>query len=113
MFIREAVTVVVEIGVAAAIFAVFGAAIDTNTLTDQQAAVDAVPLEEIDVSRPELFQNDAWRPWFARLRSEARSTLDIASVPQLAQTSSTSSSEALYIQARFVEGRKAESWPPK
>ncbi len=87
--------------------------IDTNTLTDQQAAVDAVPLEEIDVSRPELFQNDAWRPWFARLRSEARSTLDIASVPQSAQTSSTSSSEALYIQARFVEGRKAESWPPK
>ncbi|MEE3278945.1 MAG: cytochrome P450 [Pseudomonadota bacterium] len=45
--------------------------IDTNMLTDQQAAVDAVPLEEIDVSRPELFQNDAWRPWFARLRSEA------------------------------------------
>ena len=87
--------------------------IDTNTLTDQQAAVDAVPLEEIDVSRPELFQSDAWRPWFARLRSEARSTLDIASVPQSAQTSSTSSSEALYIQARFVEGRKAESWPPK
>ena len=87
--------------------------IDTNTLTDQQAAVDAVPLEEIDVSRPELFQNDAWRPWFARLRSEAHSTLDIASVPQSAQTSSTSSSEALYIQARFVEGRKAESWPPK
>ena len=40
-------------------------------MTDQQAAVDAVPLEEIDVSRPELFQNDAWRPWFARLRSEA------------------------------------------
>jgi hypothetical protein len=81
--------------------------------SNQQAAVDAVPLEEIDVSRPELFQNDAWRPWFARLRSEARSTLDIASVPQSAQTSSTSSSEALYIQARFVEGRKAESWPPK
>ena len=42
-----------------------------NTLTDQQAAVDAVPLEEIDVSRPELFQHDTWRPWFARLRREA------------------------------------------
>ncbi len=42
-----------------------------NTLTDQQAAVDAVPLEEIDVSRPELFQNDTWRPWFARLRRDA------------------------------------------
>jgi cytochrome P450 len=33
--------------------------------------VDSVPLEEIDVSRPELFQNDAWQPWFARLRREA------------------------------------------
>lgn len=38
---------------------------------EQQAAVDATPLEEIDVSRPELFQNDTWRPWFARLRREA------------------------------------------
>ncbi len=42
-----------------------------NTLTEKQAAVDAVPLEEINVSRPELFQNDTWRPWFARLRREA------------------------------------------
>ena len=33
--------------------------------------VDAVPLEEIDVSRPELFKNDTWQPWFARLRREA------------------------------------------
>lgn len=33
--------------------------------------VNSVPLEEIDVSRPELFQNDTWRPWFARLRTEA------------------------------------------
>lgn len=38
---------------------------------DQQAAVDAVPLEEIDVSLPQRFQNDTWRPWFARLRREA------------------------------------------
>ena len=45
--------------------------VDMNTLTDQQAPADAVPLEEIDVSRPELFQNDTWRPWFARLRREA------------------------------------------
>jgi cytochrome P450 len=42
-----------------------------NTLADQQAAADAAPLEEIDVSRPERFQNDTWRPWFARLRREA------------------------------------------
>ena len=33
--------------------------------------VASVPLEEIDVSRPELFQNDTWHPWFARLREEA------------------------------------------
>ena len=31
----------------------------------------SVPLEDIDVSRPELFQNDTWHPWFARLRNEA------------------------------------------
>ncbi|MEE4360017.1 MAG: cytochrome P450 [Pseudomonadales bacterium] len=30
-----------------------------------------LPLEEIDVSRPELFRDDTWRPWFARLREEA------------------------------------------
>lgn len=33
--------------------------------------VNNVPLAEIDVSRPELFQNDTWQPWFARLREEA------------------------------------------
>ncbi len=32
---------------------------------------DTTPLEEVDVSRPELFQQDTWRPWFARLRREA------------------------------------------
>ena len=33
--------------------------------------VNTVPLEEIDVSQPERFHQDTWRPWFARLRSEA------------------------------------------
>lgn len=33
--------------------------------------VNAVPLEEIDVSKPELFHQDTWQPWFARLRKEA------------------------------------------
>lgn len=28
-------------------------------------------LEDIDVSRPELFRDDNWQPWFARLRQEA------------------------------------------
>ena len=42
-----------------------------SAIADEQAAVDAVPLTELDVSRPERFQNDTWRPWFARLRREA------------------------------------------
>ncbi|MCR9276958.1 MAG: cytochrome P450 [Pseudomonadaceae bacterium] len=33
--------------------------------------VNAVALADIDVSRPELFQQDSWHPWFARLRKEA------------------------------------------
>ena len=33
--------------------------------------VDEAPLEQIDVSRPELFRTDKWQPWFARLRKEA------------------------------------------
>ena len=33
--------------------------------------IQNMPLEEIDVSRPELFSNDTWHPWFARLRKEA------------------------------------------
>ncbi len=33
--------------------------------------VNALPLEEIDVSQPELFHQDIWQPWFARLRKEA------------------------------------------
>ena len=37
----------------------------------QIADVAATPLDEIDVSRPELFRDDTWRPWFARLRKEA------------------------------------------
>ena len=33
--------------------------------------VDSTPLDQVDVSRPELFKNDNWQPWFARLRNEA------------------------------------------
>ena len=35
------------------------------------AAAEAMALEELDVSRPELFQTDSWHPYFARLRQEA------------------------------------------
>ena len=38
---------------------------------EQDLSVNDVPLDKIDVSRPELFRNDTWRPWFARLRREA------------------------------------------
>lgn len=30
-----------------------------------------LPLDRIDVSRPELYESDSWRPWFRRLRDEA------------------------------------------
>ena len=30
-----------------------------------------VPLAQMDVSDPRLYEQDAWRPWFARLREEA------------------------------------------
>ena len=33
--------------------------------------LDTTLLAQIDVSRPELFQNDTWHPWFARLRQES------------------------------------------
>ena len=42
-----------------------------NRPTEQLAAAEAARLEEIDVSRPALFQNDTWHPWFARLRRDA------------------------------------------
>ncbi|MGB0692848.1 MAG: cytochrome P450 [Pseudomonadales bacterium] len=38
------------------------------TTTDE---INATPLDQLDVSRPDLFKNDTWQPWFARLRNEA------------------------------------------
>ena len=40
-----------------------------NTTADQDA--HTLPIDQIDVSRPELFHDDRWQPWFARLRKEA------------------------------------------
>lgn len=39
--------------------------------TSEDLNVNDVPLDEIDVSRPALFMNDNWQPWFERLRNEA------------------------------------------
>ncbi len=42
-----------------------------NAPANESAEVDATPLAEIDVSRAQLFRDDSWRPWFARLRKES------------------------------------------
>ncbi len=42
-----------------------------NAITDEKMLAEEAPLDEIDVSRPELFHHDTWRPWFARLRRDA------------------------------------------
>lgn len=33
--------------------------------------VNSIPLDQIDVSDPTIFETDTWHPWFARLREEA------------------------------------------
>lgn len=38
---------------------------------DHQERANSLPLNEIDVSDPELYRSDAWRPYFARLRRDA------------------------------------------
>ena len=38
---------------------------------DLDSEASAVPIDEIDVSRPEIYENDSWQPWFSRLRKEA------------------------------------------
>lgn len=47
----------------------------TGIMTEQaqQFADDihSIPLEQIDVSRADIYQNDTWRPYFERLRKEA------------------------------------------
>jgi len=43
----------------------------SEQLAQARAAAQSTPLEEIDVSQPDLFKNDTWAPWFDRLRTEA------------------------------------------
>jgi cytochrome P450 len=38
---------------------------------DHAALAETMPLAEIDVSRPSLYQQDVWQPYFRRLRREA------------------------------------------
>ena len=37
---------------------------------DHEALARSMPLDKIDVSDPRLYHDDAWRPYFARLRRE-------------------------------------------
>jgi len=43
---------------------------DTPADRDHRERAYALPLEQIDVSDPKLYQDDVWRPYFARLRRE-------------------------------------------
>src|ERR1700729_1465719 len=38
---------------------------------DHAALAESMPLDEIDVSAPKLYQQDVWQPYFRRLRREA------------------------------------------
>jgi cytochrome P450 len=42
-----------------------------NAATQARREVDAIPLARINVADPRLYQEDRWRPYFARLRREA------------------------------------------
>jgi cytochrome P450 len=42
-----------------------------TTIPTGTPAVDALPLETLDVADPRLYQEDTWPPYFARLRREA------------------------------------------
>jgi cytochrome P450 len=42
-----------------------------SVATQARSEVDALPLDAINVADPSLYQEDRWRPYFARLRREA------------------------------------------
>jgi cytochrome P450 len=43
---------------------------DVPVATDPRDDAYSTPLDQIDVSNPHLYQDDTWRPYFARLRQE-------------------------------------------
>ncbi len=38
---------------------------------DMAMDINSIPLEQVDVSNPGIFESDTWQPWFSRLRQEA------------------------------------------
>ena len=47
-----------------------GTAMNTPTIIDPVADAESMPLDEIDVSDPKLYQDYIWQPYFARLRRD-------------------------------------------
>ena len=45
--------------------------IDASEAVDHAALAETMPLDEIDVSNPALYQQGVWQPYFRRLRREA------------------------------------------
>ena len=45
--------------------------VDAPEAVDHAALAEAMPLDEINVSDPKLYQQDVWQPYFRRLRREA------------------------------------------
>jgi cytochrome P450 len=45
--------------------------VDAPAAVDHAALAEAMPLDEINVSDPKLYQQDVWQPYFRRLRREA------------------------------------------
>ena len=44
---------------------------DPSVVVDHAKLAEELPLDQIDVSDPELYQQDVWRPYFRRLRRDA------------------------------------------
>jgi hypothetical protein len=42
---------------------------------DHAALAETIPLDEIDVSNPALYQPDVWQPYFRRLGARRRSII--------------------------------------
>jgi cytochrome P450 len=60
-----------NLGVAACIVAAGSAGMDSSEASDHERLAEALPLDQIDVSDPALYQRDVWRPYFRRLRRDA------------------------------------------
>ena len=47
------------------------ASLDPSVVLDHAKLAEELPLDQIDLSDPALYQQDVWRPYFLRLRRDA------------------------------------------